>query len=171
MTLYAAAFYVLAAAILGATLLAVTRRHLVHAVLYLILSFFGSALLFYLFGAPLLAALEVIIYAGAVMILFLFIVMMLRVGAEEGPIFTPRRTWPAAALAAVYLGVAGLLAHHGAGAGAPLRAALADPRAFGAYLLRHDWLGVEIVSLLLLVALVGAMLLGGREPAAGKEAP
>jgi NADH-quinone oxidoreductase subunit J len=166
MNLYAVAFYLLAAVILGATLMAVTRRHLVHAVLYLIVSFFGSALLFYLFGAPLLAALEVIIYAGAVMILFLFIVMMLRVGADAGPLFPPRQILPAIAMAAIYLAVASLLAVRDTGTGGVLQTALADPRAFGDYLFRNAWLAVEIVSLLLLVALVGALVLGGRTPAA-----
>ena len=73
MTFHGFLFYVLAAVILVTTGLAITRRNLVHAVVYLVLSFFGSAMLFYLLGAPILAALEVIIYAGAIMILFLFI--------------------------------------------------------------------------------------------------
>ena len=61
MTLYGICFYLIAALILVATGLAVSRRNPVHAVVYLILSFLGSAMLFYLFGAPFLAALEVII--------------------------------------------------------------------------------------------------------------
>ena len=76
MTIYSIIFYILALVIIVATGVAITRRNLVHAVVYLILSFFGSALMFYLFGAPLLAALEVIIYAGAIMVLFLFILMI-----------------------------------------------------------------------------------------------
>ena len=68
----------MAAVIVAATGLAITRRHPVHAVVYLILSFLGSAMLFYLLGAPFLAALEVIIYAGAIMVLFLFVIMMLK---------------------------------------------------------------------------------------------
>jgi len=79
MTIYSIIFYFLALLILVTTALAITRRDMVHAVVYLIFSFFGSAMLFYLFGAPFLAVLEVIIYAGAIMVLFLFIVMMLKV--------------------------------------------------------------------------------------------
>ncbi|MGD8302339.1 MAG: NADH-quinone oxidoreductase subunit J, partial [Desulfobacterales bacterium] len=67
MTLYAFIFYILAVAIVVTTGLAITRRNLVHAVVYLVFSFFGSAMMFYLFGAPFLAVLEVIIYAGAIM--------------------------------------------------------------------------------------------------------
>ena len=58
MTLYGLLFYVIAAVIVAATGIAVTRRNLVHAVVYLIFSFLGSAMLFYLLGAPLLAVLE-----------------------------------------------------------------------------------------------------------------
>ena len=83
MTLYTIIFYVLAAVILVTTGLAITRRNLVHAVVYLVFSFFGSAMIFYLFGAPLLAVLEVIIYAGAIMILFLFIIIMVKAETSE----------------------------------------------------------------------------------------
>ena len=55
MTIYAIIFYILAALIVVTTGLAITRRNLVHAVVYLVFSFFGSAMMFYLFGAPLLA--------------------------------------------------------------------------------------------------------------------
>jgi NADH-quinone oxidoreductase subunit J len=80
MTLYSIIFYVLAIVILVATFLAITRRNTVHAVVYLILSFLGTALFFYLLGAPFLAVLEAIIYAGGIMVLFLFIVMMIGTG-------------------------------------------------------------------------------------------
>ena len=76
-------FYGLGAVIVAATALAVTRRNVMHAIVCLALSFIGSALLIYLLGAPFLAVLEVVIYAGAIMVLFLFIVMMLEIKAEE----------------------------------------------------------------------------------------
>jgi len=63
MTLFNILFYAIAALIVVSTGLAVTRRNLVHAVIYLIISFFGSAFVFYLFGAPFLAAVMVIVYA------------------------------------------------------------------------------------------------------------
>ena len=85
MNIYAVMFYVLGAVIVGATALAITRRNVMHAIVYLVLSFFGTALLFYLLGAPFLAVLEVVIYAGAIMVLFLFIVMMLEIKADGEP--------------------------------------------------------------------------------------
>ena len=89
--------------ILVTTALAITRRNLIHAVIYLIFSFFGSAMLFYLFGAPFLAVLEVIIYAGAIMVLFLFIVMMLKVESSAERIFPLKQWLPAAVFGLVYI--------------------------------------------------------------------
>jgi NADH-quinone oxidoreductase subunit J len=98
MTLYAIIFYLLAALIIISTGIAITRRNMVHVVVYLVFSFFGTAMLFYLFGAPLLAVLQVIIYAGAIMVLFLFIIMMLKVEAPEISMFPLSQWVPAAAL-------------------------------------------------------------------------
>ena len=75
-------FYILGFILLAATLMCITRRNPVHAVIYLVAGFFALALLFYLLGAPLVAAWEVIVYAGAIMVLFLFVIMMLEVNVE-----------------------------------------------------------------------------------------
>ena len=167
MQIFPLLFYILAALILASTALAVTRRNLVHAVLYLILSFFGSALLLYLFGAPLLAMLEVIIYAGAIMILFLFIVMMLRVDTGTEPLYPIRQLAPGAVVAAGYLGVMIAVSATRPAAEAPLAPAMAAPADFGRYLFRTHWLAIEIVSFLLLVVLIGALYLG-RPPSDGE---
>lgn len=160
MTLYGFLFYMLAAVIVVSTGLAITRRNLVHAVVYLVLSFFGSAMLFYLFGAPLLAALEVIIYAGAIMILFLFIIMMLKVGSLEERMPPLRQLLPAGGLAFIYVAAVAMIVLTDSGTRVDLKSALARPKAFGQYLLEQHWLSIEIVSLLLLVALIGALHLG-----------
>ena len=172
MTVHALLFYVVALLVLGATALAVTRTNMVHAVLYLVVSFFGSAVLFYLMGAPLLAVLEVIIYAGAIMILFLFIVMMLKVDEPGNRLLSAGQWLPAAGIGALYLAVVALAALSGPGGGAPMRTAVATPRAFGNFLFEHHWLAIEIVSLLLLVILFGILHLGkgGDEPATEGEA-
>lgn len=133
MTLYSILFYILALVILASTAVAITRRDMVHAVIYLVVSFFGSALLFYLMGAPLLAALEIIIYAGAIMVLFLFIVMMIRVQPSIDSLLSRSQLVPA----------------------------VATPSMLGQYVFQQHWVTVEIASLLLLVALVGAMIIGG----------
>src|SRR5271157_444538 len=76
------AFYIAGAVAIISTLLAVTRINAVHALLYLVVSLLSVALLFLLLGAPFVAAFEVIIYAGAVMVLFAFVVMMLGLGQK-----------------------------------------------------------------------------------------
>jgi NADH-quinone oxidoreductase subunit J len=159
MSIYSIIFYVLALLILATTALAITRRDLVHAVIYLIFSFFGSAMLFYLFGAPLLAVLEVIIYAGAIMVLFLFIVMMLKVDKSGERLFPLSQWLPAAVFGLAYLAAgAGLIAADPE-KGAVLKPAQAEPGVLGRYIFEAHWLSLEIVSLLLLVAIIGALLI------------
>lgn len=161
MTLYSILFYILSLLIIVSTGIAITRYNLVHAVVYLVISFFGSAMLFYLLGAPLLAALEVIIYAGAIMILFLFIIMMLKVeGIEERLI--PFNQWmPALGLSFISIAVfILLLISPDPKADLPMKLAVADPGVFGHYLFQRHWLSIEIASLLLLVALIGVLHMG-----------
>ena len=164
MTLYAIIFYVLAAIILVTTGLAITRRNLVHAVVYLVFSFFGSAMMFYLFGAPLLAVLEVIIYAGAIMILFLFIIMMVKAETSEGRLFPIRQWLPIVLIGVVYFVIGAVIVSSAPGSQVTLEIMLAKPKAFGEYLFQRHWLVIEIVSLLLLIALVGALYLGRKKP-------
>ena len=163
MTLYSIIFYVLAAIILITTGIAITRRNLVHAVVYLVFSFFGSAMMFYLFGAPLLAVLEVIIYAGAIMILFLFIIMMVNVEASQERMFPIQQWLPIAVIGILYLIIGAVIVTSAPGTDVTLEIALAEPKAFGEYLFQRHWLCIQIVSLLLLVALVGALHLGRRK--------
>jgi len=163
MTLYSIIFYVLAAIILITTGIAITRRNLVHVVVYLIFSFFGSAMMFYLLGAPLLAVLEVIIYAGAIMILFLFIIMMVKVEASQERVFPIEQWLPMAMIGILYIIIGAVIVTSAPGTDVMLKIALAEPKAFGEYLFRRHWLSIEIVSLLLLVALVGALHLGRRK--------
>lgn len=160
MTIYTIIFYILAGVIVVATAVAITRRNLVHAVIYLIFSFFGTAMLFYLFGAPLLAALEVIIYAGAIMVLFLFIVMMIKVDSLEELMFPWSQWLPAAGFGMIYLIVGAFMVLTTPGTEIPLRLFLATPKELALYVFQRDWLSIEIVSLLLLVALIGALHLG-----------
>ena len=160
MTLYSIIFYVLAVLIIVSTGFAVTRRNLVHAVVYLIISFFGTGMLFYLLGAPLLATLEVIIYAGAIMVLFLFIIMMLKVEAFEEQFFPIRQWIPAVGMCMAFLAVGVLMIVGDPDARVPLKSAVASPEAFGRYLFQTHWLAIEIVSLLLLIAVIAVMYLG-----------
>jgi NADH-quinone oxidoreductase subunit J len=162
LTIFGAIFYVLAAFIVAATALAVTRRDPIHAVICLVISFLGSAMLFYLLGAPFLAAIQVIIYAGAIMVLFLFVIMMLSPG--PGGKRSVSQWAPAVLLGTAFLLVAGLAATLDSGGSSQLQMATSTPADFGRFIFERYWFAVEIVSLLLFLVLVAAMRLGrGRE--------
>lgn len=161
MSIPGAIFYLLALVVLAATLLAVTSRNLMHAVVHLVISFVGTALLLYLLGAPLLAALEVIIYAGAIMVLFVFIVVTLAVPVSGGEKWRYLRQWlPAAILGLILALIMAALIAADPLSGQGLRLAAVSPARFGDFVFRKYWLAVEMVSFLLFVALVGALYLG-----------
>ena len=169
MTLYGIIFYLLALVMIVATALAVTRTRLVHAVVFLIISFFATALLFYLLGAPFLAALEVIIYAGAIMVMFLFMIMTLKMEGRQKRGASPFRPWAAAlVLGGISLVLLAALLWAGPGHGFPLKPAVASPLEFGKYVFSAFWFSVEVASFLLFVALVGALYLG-RGKGRGKD--
>jgi NADH-quinone oxidoreductase subunit J len=158
-------FYSAAAIAILSTILMLTRLNAVHALLYLIVSLLAVAVVFYTLGAPFIAALEVIIYAGAIMVLFIFVVMLLNLGERATEL---ERTW---VKPKVYIGpmiLAAILiaefvvmlsqtriATHSAGA--------VGPKEVGAALYGPYLVGVELASLLLLGALVGAYHLGTRK--------
>jgi NADH-quinone oxidoreductase subunit J len=172
MTLYRLIFYALAFVILVSTLLAITRRQVAHAVVYLIVSFIATGLLFYLLGAPFLAALEVIIYAGAIMVLFLFIVMTLVVEEREQKGLESFRQWiPAIVLGVISFFVAGVLLFEVPGSRETLYTGTAAPVAFGQFIFKNYWFPVEIASFLLLIGLVGTLYLGRRKPKEAGDQP
>lgn len=76
-------FFIAAAVAILATLLVITQHNLVHALLYLVVSFLAVAMVFYVVGAPFIATLEVIIYAGAIVVLMIFVIMMLNLRQES----------------------------------------------------------------------------------------
>jgi NADH-quinone oxidoreductase subunit J len=163
MTISGMMFYGLGIIILAATALAITRRNPMHAIVYLIVSFFAMAPLFYLLGAPLLALLEIIIYAGAIMVLFIFIVMMLQIVATPSTAGRWFRQWfPAVGLSALSGLVMVILIWQEPSQQTVLPLAMASPRDFGRFVFHRYWFAVEIASFLLLVALVGAYYLGRK---------
>lgn len=155
-------FYILAAVTVIGTLCAITARQAVRAIVYLVTSFFALALIFYLLGAPLVAAFEVIIYAGAIMVLFLFVIMMLDLGHPE-KLAAPRLAdwWPALLLLTAIIGSVVILA----GARQPAQVAGftgISVREFSQALFTRYGVAVELISMQLLFALVGALYLGRR---------
>ncbi|BCS52322.1 NADH-quinone oxidoreductase subunit J [Geobacter sp. SVR] len=155
-------FYILAALALIGTLLAVFEKHPVHAILYLVTSLFAVAVIFYLLMAPLVAAFEVILYAGAIMVLFLFVIMMLDLGHPEKGLAPQRYEW-LPALVLVSISIAALVIVISRQAASPVPSLQALPlRQIAARLFQEHGLAVELVSMQLLFALVGALYLGKR---------
>lgn len=157
-------FYISAAVAVIATVLVITGRNVVHALLYLIVSLLSVALLFFLLGAPFVAALEVIIYAGAIMVLFLFAVMMLNLGPQatrqERELLSPG-IWigPSMLSSVLAAELLYLLSHDGLRPSGPV---VVGPKQTGIALFGPYLLGVELASMLLLAALIGAFHLGRR---------
>jgi len=166
-----AVFYIASAVAVVATLLVITRLNAVHALLYLIVSLLSVALIFFTLGAPFVAALEVIVYAGAIMVLFVFAIMMLNLGPQatdqERQWLQPGMWIGPAVLAAILLVEVVYVLARGAGV-APGAGGAVDPQQVGMALYGPYALGVELASMLLLAGLVGAYHLGRRDPPPGE---
>jgi NADH-quinone oxidoreductase subunit J len=156
-------FYICAVVAVAATIMVITRLNAVHALLYLIVSLLAVALVFFTLGAPFVAALEVVVYAGAIMVLFVFAMMMLNLGRrtteQERRWLQPRAWLGPGILAAILLAE---LAYVFFGPARAPEAAPVGPKEVGMLLFGPYLLGVELASLLLLAGLVGAYHLGRR---------
>ena len=156
-----AIFYTAAAVAVLSTALAITRANAVHALLYLVVSLLAVAIVFYIVGAPFAAALEVIVYAGAIMVLFVFVIMMLNIGeaaaVQERRWMKPSGWIGPAVLALVLVCELGyVLAKDGhLVSGLPV-----DPEQVGIVLFGPYLLAVEMASMLLLAGLVAAYHVG-----------
>ncbi len=150
-------FYLAAAVAIASTLLVILQSNIVHALLYLILSLLAVAVMFYVLGAPFAAVLEAIVYAGAIMVLFLFVIMMLNMGQrsrDQEKAWTHGRVFilPAIMSGLLLLQLVNVMA--GAGEALPLtRVGVNEVSVmlFGPYVL-----AVELASILLLAGLISA---------------
>jgi len=160
-----ALFYISAAIAVFSTVMVITRTNAVHALLYFIVSLLSVAVIFAVLGAPFVAALEVIVYAGAIMVLFVFVVMLLNVGADsteqERMLLIPRVWIVPAVLSLVLAAELG----YALSRGSPVihESHRVDPKTVGIALFGPYVLGVELASILLLAGLVGAYHLGRRD--------
>jgi NADH-quinone oxidoreductase subunit J len=162
-------FYISACIAIFATVMVITRRHAMHALLYLVVSLLAAAMVFYSLGAPFAAAMEAIIYAGAIMVLLVFLIMLLDLGqrsvAQESR-WLPGRMWIGpAVLGSLLLGLLIYALWPAQGASASLGGEI-PPQEVGVKLM--DWkgyaLGLELASMLLLSALVGVVHLLRHRP-------
>jgi NADH-quinone oxidoreductase subunit J len=161
-------FGILAAVTLASAILVITRRNAVHSVIWLTVTLFGVAGIYLLQHAEFLFAVQIILYVGGIMVLFLFVVMLVNIDvALKQARFT--RQWQVALGTAILLGaqLAYVLYNHGLGLNLRERPMLAAPagntQAVGMALYQNYMLPVEIASILLLVAMVGAVLMAKRK--------
>jgi NADH-quinone oxidoreductase subunit J len=154
------AFYVASALAIFSTFRAVTCRRTMHAILYFIVSLLSVAVIFFVLGAPFAGVLEIIIYAGAVIVLFVFAVMLMSREDAHRAVFHVR----ALAGPAILSGILFLDLLYAAGAESAARFAIEEvgPSEVGASLFGPYLLGVELSGLLLLVGVLGAYHLGRK---------
>jgi NADH-quinone oxidoreductase subunit J len=155
-------FYILAVVTVIATLFAISEKHPVHAIVYLVTSFFALAVIFYLLSAPLIAVFEVIIYAGAVMVLFMFVIMMLDPGnPDDAKRPSLCHCFPALLLAMIIFASLVLLVSSRLAIfpGNTHSVSIMD---FATTLFGKYGMAIELISMQLLFAIVGVLYLGGR---------
>ena len=161
-------FYATAAIAVLATALVIFSRNAVHALLYLIVSLLAAAVIFYQFGAPFAAALEVIVYAGAIMVLMIFVIMMLNQGdaavAQENQWMQPR-TWLGPGLLSMVLMLQIIYLLFAGSGDSTIEYHAVSAKEVGVALFSRYLLAVELASMLLLAGLVGAFHLARHRSA------
>ncbi|RDV14212.1 NADH-quinone oxidoreductase subunit J [Pontibacter diazotrophicus] len=159
-------FYIAAAVAVLATLMVITRYNMIHALLYLVVSFLAIAIVFFTLGAPFMAALEVIVYAGAIVVLIIFVIMMLNLTYEDvqkEKEWLKPSVWVGPAILSLVL-LAELVYMITAAETAPAAAVVAvDARLVGLALFGPYVLAVQLSGILLMAGIVGAYHLGRQK--------
>lgn len=160
-------FYLLGALALASAVLMITRRNPVASVIFLILNFFALAGLYLMLHAQFIAVIQIIVYAGAIMVLFLFAVMLLRL-ADESQLsekMTYRKAIAAGLAFGLFLQIAYVIGIHGGGkfeTQAENAAAIGTVEAIGMELFTNYLFPFEVISIILLAAIVGAIVLAKK---------
>lgn len=172
MTAQAVLFFIVAIIALVSAVLVITSENPVHSALWLILNLVSIAVLYYTLNAPFLMAVQLIVYAGAIVVLFVFVLMVLSTKGDAAGRH-PALAWlkPASLAAAVVFLAGTVFALKNAPPAGPSPAGfvVGDPESIGRLLYRSYLLPFEATSILLLTALVGAMYLGRRGSDADTE--
>ncbi len=161
-------FIVLSTVTLGSAIMVITRRNAIHSAVWLMVTLFSVGGIFLLQHAEFLFAVQIILYVGGIMVLFLFVVMLVDIDAALKQAKFARQ-WPVAIVTAVLLLAVLVFAlyNHSQGLNLPARpmtsAPLQNTQAVGMALYQNYLLPVEIASILLLVAMVGAVIMAKRK--------
>lgn len=158
-------FYIAAAVAIFATVMVITRYNMVHALLYLVVSFLAIAVVFFVLGAPFIAALEVIVYAGAIVVLIIFVIMMLNLkqeSVEQEEKWVTKKVWVGPAILCAIL-LAEMVYILNTSGFETLDGTQVDSKAVGMSLYGPYVIGVELCGLLLMSGIVGAYHLGRQK--------
>ena len=164
-------FWIASIVAIVSTVMVITRRNAIHALLYLIVSLLSAAVIFLVLGAPFVAMLEVIVYAGAIMVLFLFVIMLLNLGSPQPSDL--RRGLGRVLAGSVAVALVAIFARllmaggdvEGLGGSSALDPLLESSGAVAAVaepLFTRYLVAFEVTSILLVVAIVGAVVLARR---------
>jgi NADH-quinone oxidoreductase subunit J len=156
------AFYIASIIAILATIMVITRYNMIHALLYLVVSFLAVAVIFFILGAPFVAALEIIIYAGAIVVLIIFVIMMLNLkeeSVEQERKWFSRNIWIGPGILSVVL-LGELVYILVTSERVLLNNTVVDSKAVGLSLYGPYIIGVELCGLLLMAGIVGAYHLG-----------
>ena len=169
----AIAFYTLSVLILGFGVLVITARHTVHSVLFLVSNFLCVAALYVVLEAEFMAVIQILVYAGGIVVLYLFVVMLVNLKRPPEAHFDPRR---AARLGLLLAGVVlaelvAIVVYSAASPPSPVEAVApavspvngGNVEQLGMLLYTDYLIPFELASILLLVAMVGAIVLAKRE--------
>lgn len=160
-------FYVLGALILGFGALVVTTKNTVYGILYLVVDFLAVALLYASMNSLFVAAIQVLVYAGGIVVLYLFVVMLVNLKRLPEAVTSPHRHGAlATVLTAAVLGELAVIVAYGVLRPAPAAegaATVGFTEAVGMALYTDYLIPFEVASMLLLVAMVGAIILARRE--------
>lgn len=161
-----AAFYIPAAIAVIATVMVITSYNMIHALIYLVVSFLAIAVVFFVLGAPFIAALEVIIYAGAIVVLVIFVIMMLNLRDET---VRQERSWLTKSIVIFPSILSAILLAEliyivvNMDLTSSYETAVVDPKAVGMSLYGPYVIGVELSGILLMSGIVGAYHLGRQK--------
>ena len=165
-------FFIFALMCVGGAINLLVQKHPINSALSLIVVMGSLALIYLLLGAEFVAAVQVIVYAGAIMVLFVFVIMLLNAGVEEHT---------QGSRVAILFGVPGMLLgsilvawvvlQHSGTESVPAGALKGDPVTIGQLLFHQFLLPFEITSVLILIAIMGAVVLASKPPTSPATAP
>lgn len=158
-------FLIFALLALASALVVVVHRNPVYSTMSLVVTLFSVAVLFVLLGAPFIGALQILVYTGAILVLFLFVIMLLNITREESAVSQQKAQMGGALLGALLFGgMLALLFWSSSQPSVPMTEELVSMKGLARELFTEYLLPFEIVGMLLLVAVIGATVVARKPP-------